>query len=556
MQYDTLDPATYAARLRLLIAATESLHTTAQDVGDGRATIGWGYTFNRNDNEAIWRASGIVLSEDEWRQIQAIDATGNASKTTLGLAFGRTLSEAESNQLLVASAEQYEVHANAIGMPASREKLAITSVTYNRGVGAMRDHPVLDAIENGNRAEAWYQLRYNCWGSNTQFEAGLRKRRLVEAEVFGLYDDPANVTPEEARQTFQMATLHRDHIQAVEGRWGETLTGQAGTRDLLALANRDYPGVTAEFGEAETIRTSLEPARAALLAQLRLDHPEIAGALTEERFGVESIYIDPGRSLVAGQNHSNTALPDEAHPTTLDIPTRRAEAARDDLMLGLGGDDVIRSGMGDDVLIGGGGRDRMEGGAGHDLYIVEAGATIVDSDGQGTVFWDGQALNGAPGQGFAYELNETTLSIQNAQGESITVENYSGGLGIDLALQRQAEVEPVALPRSPEQQRQAEQLRGELGPSLQAAGYSAEDQQAIETRWLDHLSRHQRLGDPDRLMLSRDGAVIGALHGAVMSEMNIPAALEAERTGQPTVPNAELAVPERNADTLAPARAH
>ena len=36
---------------------------------------------------------------------------------------------------------------------------------------------------NGDRAEAWYQLRYNCWGSNTQYEAGLRKRRLVEAQV-------------------------------------------------------------------------------------------------------------------------------------------------------------------------------------------------------------------------------------------------------------------------------------------------------------------------------------------------------------------------------------
>ena len=556
MQYDTLDPATYAARLRLLIAATESLHANAQDVGDGKATIGWGYTFNRNNNEAIWRASGIPLSADEWRQIQGIDAAGSdARRTALGLAFGRTLTEAESDQLLVASASVYEVHANAAGMPLSNEKLAITSVTYNRGVGAMNGHPVLDAIANDNRAEAWYQLRYNCWGSNSQFEAGLRKRRLIEAEVFGLYDDPANVTPEEAREAFQMATLHRDHIQQVERRFGETLTGQAGARDLLAEANRDYAGVTAAFGQAQSIRASLEPARAALLGQLRREHPEIAHALTEDRFGVESIYIDPGRELVAGQNHSHANRPDNDRSATLDIPTRRAEAARDDLMLGLGGDDVLKSGMGDDVLMGGGGRDRLEGGAGHDLYIVEAGATIVDSDGQGAVFWGGQALSGAPGQGFDYELNASTLSIRNAQGEAITIENYSGGLGIDLALQRQPALEPATVPLSPDQQRQAEQLRSQLGPSLQAAGYSAEDQQAIETRWLDHLSRNQRLGDPERLMLSRDGTVIGALHGAVMTEMNIPAALEAERTGQPVQPEV-VPLPDRGLEQAAPARAH
>ena len=556
MQYDTLDSATYAARLRLLIAATESLHANAQDVGDGKATIGWGYTFNRNNNEAIWRASGINLSADEWRQIQAIDAAGSdARRTTLGLAFGRTLSETESDQLLVASAGVYEVHANAVGMPLSNEKLAITSVTYNRGVGAMNGHPVLDAIANDNRAEAWYQLRYNCWGSNSQFEAGLRKRRLVEAEVFGLYDDPANVTPEEAREAFQMATLHRDHIQSVERRFGETLSGQAGTRDLLFEANRDYAGVTAEFGQVESIRDSLAPARAALLAQLRQDHPEIAHALTEDRFGVESIYVDPGRDLVAGQHHSLADRPDNDRSATLDIPTRRAEPARDDLMLGLGGDDVIRSGMGDDVLLGGGGRDRLEGGAGHDLYIVEAGATIVDSDGQGAVFWGGQALSGAPGEGFEYELSGSTLSVRNAQGEAITIENYSGGLGIDLALQRQPAAAPAVAPLSPVQQGQVEQLRNQLGAALQAAGYSAEDQRGIETRWLEHLSRHQRLGDPERLMLSRDGTVVGALHGAVMTEMNIPAALEAERAGQPVQPYL-APVPERDMESVSPVRAH
>ncbi|MEZ5707430.1 MAG: hypothetical protein R3E56_20685 [Burkholderiaceae bacterium] len=595
MRYETLDTTTYAARLRLLIASTESLHANAQNVGDGKATIGWGYTFNREDNEAIWWASGIELSDAEWRQIQAIDdAPDNASRTAPGLAFGRTLNEAEADQLLIASSAQYEVYANALDMPLSKERLALTSVTYNRGVGAMRGHPVLDAIEEGNRAEAWYQLRYNCWGSATEFEAGLRKRRYMEAEVLGLYDDPANVTPEEAQSVFQMATLHRDDIQAVERRFGETLTGQAGARDMLAMANRDYPGLADEFGPARTIRESLEPARVALLAHLRETHPEIADALTEERFGVESIYVDPGRGLVAGRNHSDAAQPDPNHSTTLDIPTRRAEAARDDLMLGLGGDDVIKSGMGDDVLIGGGGRDRLEGGAGNDLYIVQGGTTIADSDGQGMVFWGGSRLDGTPGQGFEYQLRESTLSIQNAQGESITIENYSGGLGIDLSRQLEAagptegsavspegrsvadpsptegnlgQRFPNAVPEamraveagwmnflaegeraqqakstavgvddaalSPKAQHQVDQLHEQIGPRLQASGYSPSQMRAIETGWLGHLAQNERLGEPDRVLLNARGTTIAALHGAVLTEMSIPAALEAERGASP-----------------------
>jgi GH24 family phage-related lysozyme (muramidase) len=554
MRYHSLDEATYAAHLRLLIAATESLHEQAQDVGDGKATIGWGYTFNRNNNEAIWRASGISLTDDEWRQIRAIDAAGSdARKTELGLQFGRTMTEAEADQLLVASARQYEVHADALGMPLSHEKLAITSVTYNRGVGAMQGAPVLAAIESGHRAEAWYQLRYNCWGSNTGAEAGLRKRRIAEAQVFGLYDDPQNVTPEEARQTFQMATLHRQHIQAVERRFGETLTGEAGDRDLLALANRDYPDVTAEFGEAQTIRASLAPARDALLADLRRQHPEVADALTADRFGVEAIHVDPGRELLPGRNHSDTPEPDPDHAATLEAPTRRDEAAREDLMLGLGGDDVIRSGRGDDVLIGGGGRDRLEGGAGHDLYVVEAGAVIADSDGQGSVFWGGQALDGQAGKGFEYRMDGQNLSVQNAQGETITVENFrEGGLGIRLEPMQKTDVEPA--PLSPAQQRHAEMFRHSLGDPLRAAGYSPSDMQKIESAWLQQLHDHPHRGEPDRVLLSRDGRTIATLHGGVMSEMGIATALSATPPA-PTVAATPAAGHDRGAGAPPAARA-
>ena len=71
MDHQLLDEASYARRFRELIAGTESLHAHAQDVGDGKATIGWGYTFNRNNNEAIWRDSGIGLSDGQCHRLRS-----------------------------------------------------------------------------------------------------------------------------------------------------------------------------------------------------------------------------------------------------------------------------------------------------------------------------------------------------------------------------------------------------------------------------------------------------------------------------------------------------
>jgi len=151
MDHQLLDEASYARRFRELIAGTESLHAHAQDVGDGKATIGWGYTFNRNNNEAIWRDSGIGLNDGQWQRLRDIDQAASSRKTALGLDFGRTLNEGEADRLLIASSPSYQTYADALSLPDSRERLALVSVTYNRGVGAMKDHPVLDAIEAGDR---------------------------------------------------------------------------------------------------------------------------------------------------------------------------------------------------------------------------------------------------------------------------------------------------------------------------------------------------------------------------------------------------------------------
>ena len=491
MDYRELDRAEYDRKLRMVIVESESLHAHAQDIGDDRATIGWGYTFNRDNNVGIWRDSGIELTQQQWRTLAAIDAASVGDRTRVGLTFTRQLNAAESDQLLRASLAEYEGPANRLQMPPSDERIALVSLAYNRGVGMLSgipgsgvpEHAIMDAVRDGDRAEAWFQMRYNCWGSNNEAEAGLRKRRFAEAQVFGLYDDPSNVTPDEARNVYRTYQLHRDEIARVERGFGVTVEGEAARRNRIAQANRDYPGLVGQYGNVPNIADALGPARTVLLRELREEHPDLADRLTDANFNAGHIYLDPGRALrdrdeVDRQyptdtrsdrvNNRNVALRREQHSTTEDdvdqdhaatIDSQRVsrgrnpqEIASNDLLIGEGGNDTLRSHRGDDILIGGHGRDRMEGGEGHDTYVIDAGDTLRDSDGVGEVRWAGQPLTGGARTGsdpadtyrsedgrFIYALQNTTLTVTDAFAsdqagrEPVVIESFqSGQLGIIL----------------------------------------------------------------------------------------------------------------------------
>ncbi len=119
MQYQTpLSQAAYVDLVVRLISGFEGHEVRARDIGDGMATIGYGYTFNRTDNVALWTAAGISLSASERAALQAIDAASAANKTALTLStFPRALTRDEAKALLAQTYPQYEAPANAFGMP-------------------------------------------------------------------------------------------------------------------------------------------------------------------------------------------------------------------------------------------------------------------------------------------------------------------------------------------------------------------------------------------------------------------------------------------------------
>ena len=492
MDYRELDQAEYERKLRTVIVGAEGLHAQAQNVGDGRATIGWGYTFNRDNNVSIWLDSGIELTPQQWQSLAAIDAAPDADRTRLGLTFPRVLNEAESDQLLRASFREYEAPATRLNMPLSDERVAMVSLAYNRGVGMLNgiprqnvpEHPVMDAIRDGNRAEAWFQARYNCWGSDglqNQYpdaasnEGGLRKRRFAEAQVFSLYDDLNNVTAEEARDVYQMYQLHRDEIDRVERNFGTTIEGDAARRNRIVEANRDYPGLVGEYGRAQTIAEALAPARTVLLQDLRQQHPDLADRLTDANFSAGRIYLDPGRDLqdnaavdrdhpgntrtqnaVRREQHNFTIQDvDPNHAATLDATRTRnnAEVDSNDLLVGMGGNDTLKGGRGNDVLIGGPGSDQLQGGQGHDTYVVDDGDVVQDSDRQGEVRWGSRQLTGgthvqsdpentyrSADERYTYSLANDNLTITDNTAtdqtlrERIVVKDFeNGNLGINLS---------------------------------------------------------------------------------------------------------------------------
>ncbi|MDD5385394.1 MAG: hypothetical protein PHG89_11010 [Gallionella sp.] len=116
-----------------------------------------------------------------------------------------------------------------------------------------------------------------------------------------------------------------------------------------------------------------------------------------------------------------------------------------DTLDGGAGNDFLFGGDGADTLTGGAGNDLLEGGAGNDTYYASAGDTILDSNGQGSVYLDNVQLTGGNQNGDAHSYKSAdgahtyTLigDMNSAAGAtlvvdgSLTIQNYhSGNLGI------------------------------------------------------------------------------------------------------------------------------
>lgn len=210
------------------------------------------------------------------------------------------------------------------GIPDSRERKALFSLCWN---GPSLLGPKLKAaIEAGDRAEAWYEIRYN---SNGNGIAGLANRRYAEAETFGLFDTEGQANRAEMIRTGQMLARHHETILRYEDRYDPDTAG----------TTKAMPGIDPIHGEmAPAIRTALK----------------FLG-LSAKTKAEELLAVGDGNTDLSGDGTSyDNSMND------------------DDLMLGSKGADALSGKAGADVLAGLRGADTLTGGSGSDIFAFTA----------------------------------------------------------------------------------------------------------------------------------------------------------------------------------------
>ncbi len=329
----------------------DSLRPLVEDVGDGKATIGYGYTFNRNDNLLLWESAGITLTQAQKDVLTKIDAAPSASKTSIALTeFTRAITLAEAKNLLKYTYTKYEDVANSLGMPESIEKAVVVSLTYNRGSGNVYDQmqDFIAAINNGNRAEAWYQIRYNAQSPSVKFRNGIANRRYVESERFGLYDNPSSITSYEAHNIAQMYTRNRFVILSYENLY----------KPQTAAVQKSEPGIQDIYHEM-----------AQVIDKLKMEYGISTG------FNIEEVQMLDQSTFAIINNLSGDGTSYDGSNNDQDLLIGNS---LNNIINGGGGNDALIGLDGDDILDGSRGGDIIDGGAGNDTVTYVNSSSAVD----------------------------------------------------------------------------------------------------------------------------------------------------------------------------------
>ena len=305
----------------------------------------------------------------------------------------------------------------------SNERIALVSMAYQGFINTGKSQLLKRAIINNDRAEAWYEIRYN-----TSQEA----RRFLEADTFGLYEPGYGLTMRDvdAKGALRTYTRHQAKMDAFE----------AANQSKLATAViwGNQLGIP-----VYNLTDHLEPARLYLINKY-VDQPGYGISIFGEVYVGENDGTDGGldtryykgtdADLLIGSDKNDLIFGDSGA----------------DYLIGFGGDDVIYGGSGDDRIIGGLGSDVLLGGAGNDTYYVggfDPGQDrIEDKEGNNTVIFNDIALKyfvkefDKPywqdlDRRFKAEMQGTDLKVTDTQvGNSVILnENFqSGDFGIRL----------------------------------------------------------------------------------------------------------------------------
>ncbi|AEG68103.1 putative metalloprotease, Hemolysin-type calcium-binding region (rtxA) [Ralstonia solanacearum Po82] len=337
-----------------------------------RPVIGYGYDLIANRKTAIDDLTnpnvGVVLTETQRKALKALSST--TSGIPAGLVKLALPSEAAATALLKLSIKvrvpdfNYFLSKNNIYLPESRERAALFSMWYQQPAYFIQSDGHLtkmaQALVDGNRAEVWYQMRYDSAKNGAQGN-GIVTRRYAESTYFGLYDAGA-VTLPEVVQIYQVFTLNRKGMLEYDSEHAKQLED---TFDA-----KGYSMSTPKLNDP----LGLGNARDFLIGYLAEKYGALNGSPLNAVLATD-IYINPQRK----DNSSALAV-------NFDAVLNEENAKANSLILGGNGNSKLHGGSGNDILIAGTGDQLLEGGPGNDTLIGGGGADTLIGGGGIDVF--------------------------------------------------------------------------------------------------------------------------------------------------------------------------
>ena len=370
---------------------------------------------------------------------------------------------------------QYEtIISNRADVSFSMERAVLLSLAY-QGAGLVGNglQAAMDSANAGtfDRAEAWYEIRYN---SNENDSDAVAVRRHVESHLLGLYgvysndeEQAANERLVEALKTFRMFTRHEEDIidddfafRDVNRQYTDTQGTHNNIQDAYLHANDDLgaieTGLGQQLGTVADRTTSMMPAFTVIAEYYSTLRELLADQLAQAGFGDQDFAAEDVRNAFIAANagadahsvdregadadtvlwsdHNNKDHVGDEGNRTNDLifgsieDDDSGEFSNDgdtlkgglgnDIIFGAGGGDFLYGGAGNDLLIGGADIDELHGGADKDILFGGSGNDVLrGDDGDDRLFdKDSTDNDGGPGTDIIYGPDGTTTGSNDLDG--------------------------------------------------------------------------------------------------------------------------------------------
>lgn len=310
-------------------------------LGGGRFSLAVGYGFDLYKNSVsdivtFLGQVGVTLSQADIGWLTIRDSLTPATlKANLSFTLGNEITASNLMGLYLGQKAEAQLDA-ALGyhLADSKERAALVSLLYTGGTGIIGPK-LLAAIASDNRAEAWYEVRYQSNGDGIH-----ATRRYAESDKFGLYDglDQNNPAPTqaEALEVMRMYTKHHEEIRSYEATFSPLAGSPPISHGIDFNLSFSRNQLITDFAEGRVISGEVWVGKDDVFPGDTLDGTANGDLLFGEK----------GNDVLHGAAGTDVLYGGEG----IDTLSGGTEA---DLLRGGAGDDSLQGGSGDDLLEGG-----------------------------------------------------------------------------------------------------------------------------------------------------------------------------------------------------------